>query len=212
MAIGPIDPDAFLTTDPGIHAFHLLRRQKPSTSTDNPTGMTTIPGVPGGPSAIGPHGLDEMYVKFSDKNIKDGLSSFLPDLPGYIDAPGTGDTSLQSLIDKPPVGGRELVALSDTALQGFFLMPGSVPDQYKFQNRPPEKKKKKKHKHHDNEHSSAGGGGGGGSAGGSTITAAPGESLAERKQRKRKMKEEAGGGGTKKEKKKRKKRKSISSS
>jgi len=201
MAIGPIDPDTFLTTDPGIHAFHLLRRQKPSaSSTDNPAGMSTG-GVPGGPSSIGPHGLDEMYVKFSDKNIKDGLSSFLPDLPGYIDAPGTGDTSLQSLIDKPPVGGRELVALSDAALQGFFLMPGSVPDQYKFQNRPPEKKKKhKKNKHQDNDHA-------GSSTGGSTITAAPGESLAERKQKKRKIKEEG-----KKKDKKRKKRRSISTS
>ena len=122
MAIGPVDPDTFLTTDPDIHAFHLLRRQKPAPTTDAPPGMTV-----GG--AIGPHGLDEMYVKFSDKNIKDGLSSFLPELPGYIDAPGTGDTSLQSLIDKPPVGGRELAPLSDMALQGFFLMPGKDKSQ-----------------------------------------------------------------------------------
>ena len=34
--------------------------------------------------------------------------------------------SLQSLIDKPPVGGRELAQLSESALQGFRLMPGSV--------------------------------------------------------------------------------------
>lgn len=34
--------------------------------------------------------------------------------------------SLQGLIDKPPVGGRELAPLTEASLQGFRLMPGSV--------------------------------------------------------------------------------------
>lgn len=186
MAIGgpvSMDPDEYFSTDPGI-PFHLLRRQKPST----PLGQG-----PGASGQLGLHGLDEMYVKFSDKNIKEGLNSFLPDLPGYIDAPGTPETSLQSLIDKPPVGGRELIPLSEAALQGFCLMPGSVPEQYKFMNKPPEKKKKKKHKHHESDLMS------------DTAVA---ESSQDRKHKKR-IKKEENGGKEKKKKDKRKKKKSA---
>lgn len=140
MSLSPgstVDNDEYFKTDPGI-PFHLLRRKKASQPANlQLTGQFNI------------HGLDEAFSKFSKQNIKDGLSSFLPHLPGYVDAPGTPQDSLQALIDKPPVGGRELLPLTESALSGFRLMPGSVPDQFKFMNKPPEKKKKKKHRHHD---------------------------------------------------------------
>ncbi|XP_057295122.1 mediator of RNA polymerase II transcription subunit 19-B-like [Hydractinia symbiolongicarpus] len=174
-----IDPDEYFTTDPGI-PFHLLRRKK-----------VTKPNNQGSSNQLALHGLDDMFNKFSDKNIKDGsqLSTFLPHLPGYIDAPGSNEDSLQGLIDKPPVGGRELVPLTEASLQGFRLMPGSVPDQFKFMNKPPEKKKKKhKHKHHDEPPQN-----------GINVT----ESTREKKQKKRKKED----GSDKKKKEKKKKRK-----
>ena len=37
------------------------------------------------------------------KKMKDSLSSFLPNLPGVIDTPGSQDnSSLRGLIEKPP--------------------------------------------------------------------------------------------------------------
>ena len=77
MAIGTVSihPDEYFAMDPGI-PFHLLRRQKPSSPLTQGTGSS---------SQLGLHVLDEMYSKFSDKNIKEGLNSFLPDLPGYND-------------------------------------------------------------------------------------------------------------------------------
>merc|ERR1711915_493053 len=91
-----LDPNEYFKTDPGI-PFHLLKRKKASQNQET-----------GSSNQLSVHGLDDMFNKFSDKTIKDGLSSFLPHLPGYIDAPGTADDSLQGLIDKPPIGGREL--------------------------------------------------------------------------------------------------------
>uniref|UniRef100_A0A7M5WIQ6 Mediator of RNA polymerase II transcription subunit 19 n=1 Tax=Clytia hemisphaerica TaxID=252671 RepID=A0A7M5WIQ6_9CNID len=122
-----IDPDEYFKTDPGI-PFHLLRRKKAA----QPPSLLSM--------STNLQGLDEAFAKFSKQNIKDGLSSFLPDLPGYVDAPGTPQDSLQSLIDKPPIGGREILPLNDSALQGFRLMPGSVPDHLKFMNKPPERR------------------------------------------------------------------------
>ena len=52
--------------------------------------------------------------------MKDSLSSFLPGLPGIIDTTAAQDnSSLRQLIEKPPVGGKELMLLNQLQLAGF---------------------------------------------------------------------------------------------
>lgn len=73
------------------------------------------------------YGLEHSYSKFSGKKLKEQLSSFLPTLPGVIDSPGQQDnSSLRSVIEKPPVGGKELLPLTSIQLDGFRLHPGPV--------------------------------------------------------------------------------------
>ena len=73
------------------------------------------------------YNLEHSYNKFSGKKFKDSLSSFLPGLPGQIDSPGnTDNSSLRSIIEKPPIGGKELAFLNSSQLAGFRLHPGPV--------------------------------------------------------------------------------------
>lgn len=73
------------------------------------------------------YGLEHSYSKFSGKKLKEQLSSFLPTLPGVIDSPGQQDnSSLRSVIEKPPIGGKELLPLTSIQLDGFRLHPGPV--------------------------------------------------------------------------------------
>lgn len=73
------------------------------------------------------YGLEHSYSKFSGKKLKEQLSSFLPTLPGVIDSPGQQDnSSLRSVIEKPPIGGKELLPLTNIQLDGFRLHPGAV--------------------------------------------------------------------------------------
>ncbi|KAL3856823.1 hypothetical protein ACJMK2_011537 [Sinanodonta woodiana] len=93
------------------------------------------------------YGLEHSYNKFCSKKGKEELSAFLPHLPGYIDAPGVQDnSSLRSLIEKPPIVGKELQVLSGSALSGFRLHPGPLPEQYRFMSHMPASRKKNKHK------------------------------------------------------------------
>ena len=82
------------------------------------------------------YGLEHSYSKFSGKKLKESLSSFLPNLPGMIDTPGDQDnSSLRSVIDKPPIGGKELLPLTSVQLSGFRLHPGPVSTFFcSFQN------------------------------------------------------------------------------
>ncbi|XP_067005389.1 mediator of RNA polymerase II transcription subunit 19 [Anabrus simplex] len=95
------------------------------------------------------YGLEHSYNKFSGKKVKESLSSFLPNLPGMIDTPGHLDnSSLRSVIEKPPIGGKELLPLTSMQLAGFRLHPGPLPDQYRCINQVPQRKHKNKHKKH----------------------------------------------------------------
>ena len=60
------------------------------------------------------------------------------------------NSALRGVIDKPPVGGKELLPLNQLQLAGFRLHPGPLPEQYRsLLNQVPskEKKKHKKKKH-----------------------------------------------------------------
>lgn len=44
-----------------------------------------------------------------------------------LDSPGQADnSSLRSVIEKPPVGGKDLLPLTSAQLEGFRLHPGPV--------------------------------------------------------------------------------------
>ena len=59
--------------------------------------------------------------------MKEKLSNFLPDLPGMIDLPGSHDnSSLRSLIEKPPILGGSFNPITGTMLAGFRLHTGPV--------------------------------------------------------------------------------------
>lgn len=114
------------------------------------------------------YGLEHSYSKFSGKKVKEQLSSFLPNLPGVIDGPGQSvsfhqliiyilylifvclkdNSSLRSIIEKPPIVGKELASLSSVQLAGFRLHPGPLPEHYRYLNTTPAKKHKNKHKKH----------------------------------------------------------------
>ncbi|XP_071479382.1 mediator of RNA polymerase II transcription subunit 19-like [Diadema antillarum] len=124
-----IDPDP----------FYLLK--------DSVTSASGSTEVTGETHMISHYGLEHSFNKFSTKKLKDQLSAFLPHLPGNIDTVSSQDnSSLQAVIEKPPIT-KEITHLSASALQGFKLHPGSIPDQYKLlHHQPPKKLKHKKHK------------------------------------------------------------------
>merc|ERR1719216_735874 len=101
--------------------------------------------ITGATNLMASKGLEHSYDKLTTKKTKDSLSSFLPNLPGNIDTPGSQDnSSLRGLIEKPPVVGKELHQLSYIELAGFRLHPGPLPEQYRLSEQTPTKKKKKK--------------------------------------------------------------------
>ncbi|XP_073814350.1 mediator of RNA polymerase II transcription subunit 19-like [Musca autumnalis] len=95
------------------------------------------------------YGLHHTLTKFKDKKVKESLSSFLPNLPGIYDGMNNLENStLRSVIDKPPIGGKELLPLTSVQLAGFRLHPGPLPEQYRAFNTIPARKHKNKHKKH----------------------------------------------------------------
>lgn len=100
------------------------------------------------------YGLEHSYTKFSGKKVKEQLSSFLPSLPGVVDSPGQQDnSSLRSVIEKPPIVGKEIIPLTSVQLDGFRLHPGPLPEQYRYANQAPLKRHKNKHKKHKHKDS-----------------------------------------------------------
>jgi len=140
-----------------------LGGQKPTIINRGPFYLMTQEPMPvsetGASNLMSSKGLEGTYVKLTTKRMKDSLSSFLPNLPGVVDNPGTEDnSSLRGLIEKPPVGGKELHPLSHAQLAGFRLHPGPLPDQYRMSMQVQTKKKKKPKK---SKHRSSGGAGSG---------------------------------------------------
>ncbi|XP_059144519.1 mediator of RNA polymerase II transcription subunit 19-like isoform X3 [Physella acuta] len=112
--------------------------------------------ITGSTNLLNYYNLEHSYNRFLNKKVKEELSAFLPHLPGNIDSPGLQDnSSLRSLIDKAPIIGKELSQLSGSALSGFRLHPGPLPEQYQIMNLMTQKKKKHKKKVKDSEKGSA---------------------------------------------------------
>ncbi|ERE69961.1 mediator of RNA polymerase II transcription subunit 19-like protein [Cricetulus griseus] len=102
----------------------------------------------GSTNLITHYNLEQAYNKFCGKKVKEKLSNFLPDLPGMIDLPGSHDnSSLRSLIEKPPILSSSFNPITGTMLSGFRLHTGPLPEQCRLMHiQPPKKKNKHKHK------------------------------------------------------------------
>jgi len=105
--------------------------------------------------------LNWAYNKFSNKKVKQPLSSFISHLPGPVDTPAIEDDSgLLGLLDRPGMVLKEIKPLTGAQLTGFRLYPGPIPEQYKvpllhethtMKAKKHKKKKSKKHRHHSEE-------------------------------------------------------------
>merc|ERR1719330_1928457 len=104
------------------------------------------------------------------------------------------NSSLRQLIEKPPVGGKELMLLNQLQLSGFRLHPGPLPEQYRtLLNQMPTKDKKNKHHKH---------------RGGDTPAGDDKTEEERRERKKHKKRDHDSDGGAAKKKKKEKKKKS----
>ncbi|CAI5762964.1 mediator of RNA polymerase II transcription subunit 19 [Podarcis lilfordi] len=110
--------------------------------------MRELPELTGSTNLITHYNLEHAYNKFCGKKVKEKLSNFLPDLPGMIDLPGSHDnSSLRSLIEKPPICSSSFNPITGTMLTGFRLHAGPLPEQCRLMHiQPPKKKNKHKHK------------------------------------------------------------------
>nr|CAG4641198.1 EOG090X0DK3 [Eulimnadia texana] len=156
------------------------------------------------------YNLEHAYNKFSGKKVKDSLSSFLPNLPGPIDTPGNvNNSSLRSIIEKPPIGGKELAFLNSFQLAGFRLHPGPLPEQYRSTMMAPSKVKQKHKKHKKSSELSQpeGNGAGGTGPGAAGLTEGTSQESYEKKHKKQKRHEDEKDRKKKKKEKKKKKQK-----
>ncbi|XP_075073371.1 mediator of RNA polymerase II transcription subunit 19 [Mixophyes fleayi] len=109
--------------------------------------MPGLSDLTGSVNLILHYNLEHSFGKFCGKKVKEKLSNFLPDLPGMIDTPGNQDnSSLRSLIEKPPICGNSFTPLTGALLTGFRLHAGPLPEQCRLMHIQPPKKKNKKHK------------------------------------------------------------------
>ncbi|CAH8534933.1 unnamed protein product [Schistosoma turkestanicum] len=99
--------------------------------------MGTEPPAPdaaltGAKNLIEHYGLENAYQKFCGKRLREELNAFLPHLSGNIDVPASVDESgLMSLIERPPIRGKELRPFAPSQLDhAFRLHPGPLPQEY----------------------------------------------------------------------------------
>lgn len=112
--------------------------------------------ITGSTNLLSYYNLEHSYNRFLNKKVKEELSAFLPHLPGNIDSPGIQDnSSLRSLIEKIPIMNKDMNQLSGSALSGFRLHPGALPEQYQTMNQMTQRKKKHKRKSKESDKGSA---------------------------------------------------------
>lgn len=103
----------------------------------------------GNKSRVSLNDLEHSFKDFGSQQIKDSLSSFLPNVPGEFDR--MPDTMLRQLLEQRTIGGKDFAPLSGQALLGFRLLPGPLPEMYRMdpplaESKPHHKKRKHKHK------------------------------------------------------------------
>ena len=81
-------------------------------------------GDVGSSNRVSPNDLKDSFKDLDSQQIKDSLSSFLPQVPGEFDR--VPDTMLRQLLEQRTIGGKDFSPLSGQALLGFRLLPGPV--------------------------------------------------------------------------------------
>nr|ACO15145.1 Mediator of RNA polymerase II transcription subunit 19 [Caligus clemensi] len=152
----PLPPSSSSLSAPGSESLKLsiaLSGVKPTIIQKGPfylmkQDITLSHEITGATNLMASKGLEHSYSKLTAKKMKNTLSSFLQNLPGIVDTPGSQDnSSLRGIIEKPPVCGKELLPLNQLQLAGFRLHPGPLPEQYSCLTQI-QSKKKQKHKKH----------------------------------------------------------------
>ncbi|OON15484.1 hypothetical protein X801_08713 [Opisthorchis viverrini] len=120
--------------------FYLMGTEPPATDAE----------LTGAKNLIEHYGLGNAYQKFCSKSLREELSAFLPHLSGNVDVPATVDGSgLMSLIERPPIRGKELRLFAPGQLDhAFRLHPGPLPQEYAalFAAAPPNPSSKHTHR------------------------------------------------------------------
>ncbi|XP_040176958.1 mediator of RNA polymerase II transcription subunit 19 [Rana temporaria] len=143
-SVPPLPPPPTLTSAVPGGEEATRRSSGPFYLIKEPPGLSDLTGSV---NLILHYNLEHAFGKFCGKKVKEKLSNFLPDLPGMIDTPGAQDnSSLRSLIEKPPICGNSFTPLTGALLTGFRLHAGPLPEQCRLMHIQPPKKKNKKHK------------------------------------------------------------------
>ncbi|VDN27913.1 unnamed protein product [Gongylonema pulchrum] len=101
--------------------FHLMKPELPHQSV-----------LLGSNDLLAEYDMSSAYQRFcGSKRLREDLGSFLPHLVGNFNFDNALEfSSLRMLVEKPPITGKEITGLSASAMAGFRLTPGAVPEPY----------------------------------------------------------------------------------
>ncbi|MCP9258559.1 Mediator of RNA polymerase II transcription subunit 19 [Dirofilaria immitis] len=103
--------------------FHLMKPELPQQSV-----------LLGSNDLLAEYDMSSSYQRFcGSKRLREDLGSFLPHLVGNFNFENALEfSSLRMLVEKPPITGKEITNLSASAMAGFRLTPGAVPEPYRY--------------------------------------------------------------------------------
>ncbi|MFH4974269.1 hypothetical protein AB6A40_000978 [Gnathostoma spinigerum] len=103
--------------------FHLMKPELPQTSV-----------LLGSNDLLAEYDMSAAYQRFCGaKKLREDLNSFLPHLVGNFNFSSAPEfSSLRALVENPPITGKEITGLSASAMAGFRLSPGAVPEPYRY--------------------------------------------------------------------------------
>ncbi|VDM45518.1 unnamed protein product [Toxocara canis] len=103
--------------------FHLMKPELPQQSV-----------LLGSHDLLAEYDMSAAYHRFcGSKKMREDLNSFLPHLVGNFNFDSSLEfSSLRMLVEKPPITGKEITGLSASAMAGFRLTPGAVPEPYRY--------------------------------------------------------------------------------
>lgn len=106
-----------------VCSFYLMKPELPQRSV-----------LLGSNDLLSKYDMGSAYQRFCNtKKMREDLNSFLPHLVGNFNFDSSLEfSSLMRLVEKPPITGKEITSLSASAMAGFRLSPGVVPEQYRY--------------------------------------------------------------------------------
>lgn len=106
-----------------VCSFYLMKPELPQRSV-----------LLGSHDLLSKYDMGNAYQRFCNaKKMREDLNSFLPHLVGNFNFDSSLEfSSLTKLVEKPPITGKEISNLSASAMAGFRLTPGAVPEPYRY--------------------------------------------------------------------------------